>query len=218
MRVAISRFVMLMIALGLLFFLLAWANNYWQALVYIPILIMPAIVITLYLYKYDPELMERRLRRKERQKTQRLIQARLWPFFLLVFIVPVFDSMLNWSHVPTTIVIISDALVLSGYWLMWQAFRVNSWASRIVEVEKGQKVIATGTYSFVRHPMYLGILVMFIFSPLALGSYWALIPASLIVPVLLIRIRDEEKELLENLEGYREYAAKTKYHLIPGIW
>jgi len=138
--------------------------------------------------------------------------------FLLAFILPGFDYRLHWSNVPLTIVAISDVLVLLGYLFIGLVFRTNSYASRIIEVEKNQKVITTGPYAIVRHPMYLGVFVFYTFSPLALGSYWALIPALLIVPVLFIRIRDEEKELLDNLEGYKEYLVKTKYRLIPGIW
>ena len=214
----ITRFTGLFIILGFMFFLPAWTFNYWQAWIYMLILVVPMIFIVRYLYKYDPELLKRRLRMRERQKTQKLIQAALWPFFLLAYIIPGFDYRLHWSNVPLTIIIISEVLVLLSYLFIGQVFRTNSYASRIVEVEKGQKVITTGPYAIVRHPMYFGVFVMYVFSPLALGSYWALIPALLIVPILFIRIRGEEKELLENLEGYKEYVIKTKYRLVPGIW
>ena len=217
-RMVITRFTGLFIILGFMFFLPAWTFNYWQAWIYMLILVVPMIFIVRYLYKYDPELLKRRLRMRERQKTQKLIQAVLWPFFLLVYIIPGFDYRLHWSNVPLTIIIISEVLVLLSYLFIGQVFRTNSYASRIVEVEKGQKVITTGPYAIVRHPMYLGVLFFYIFSPLSLGSYWALIPALLIIPILFIRIRGEEKELLENLEGYEEYVIKTKYRLVPGIW
>jgi len=217
-RMVITRFTGLFIILGFMFFLPAWTFNYWQAWIYMLILVVPMIFIVRYLYKYDPELLKRRLRMRERQKTQKLIQAVLWPFFLLAYIIPGFDYRLHWSNVPLTIIIISEVLVLLSYLFIGQVFRTNSYASRIVEVEKGQKVITTGPYAIVRHPMYFGVFVMYVFSPLALGSYWALIPALLIVPILFIRIRGEEKELLENLEGYKEYVIKTKYRLVPGIW
>jgi protein-S-isoprenylcysteine O-methyltransferase Ste14 len=120
--------------------------------------------------------------------------------------------------VPLTVIIISDVLVLFGYFIVALVFKTNSYASRIIEVEKGQKVITTGPYAIVRHPMYFGVLILYIFSPLALGSYWAVIPALLIIPLLVARIMGEEKELQENLEGYREYTMKTKYRLLPGLW
>ena len=217
-RMVITRFTGLFIILGFMFFLPAWTFNYWQAWIYMLILVVPMIFIVRYLYKYDPELLKRRLRMRERQKTQKLIQAVLWPFFLLAYIIPGFDYRLHWSNVPLTIIIISEVLVLLSYLFIGQVFRTNSYASRIIEVEKGQRVITTGPYAIVRHPMYFGVFVMYVFSPLALGSYWALIPALLIVPILFIRIRGEEKELLENLEGYKEYVIKTKYRLVPGIW
>jgi len=125
---------------------------------------------------------------------------------------------LHWSNVPLTVVIFSDALVLFGYLIIALVFKTNSYASRIIEVEKGQKVITTGPYAIVRHPMYLAVLILYAFSPLALGSFWAMIPIPLLAVLLVVRIKGEEKELLENLAGYKEYVMKTKYRLIPRIW
>ena len=112
----------------------------------------------------------------------------------------------------------ADVLVLLGYCLVFLVFRENRYASRIIEVEKGQSVIASGPYAVIRHPMYLGTLLMYVFSPLALGSYWAVLPGLLIIPVLVARILNEEKVLLQDLQGYQEYVQKTRYRLIPGIW
>ena len=217
-RMAITRFAGLFIILGFMFFLPAWTFKYWQAWVYMLILVVPMFFIIRYLYKNDPELLKRRLRMKERQKTQRLIQIVMGPFFLLAFIIPGFDYRWHWSTVPLIVVIISEVLVLLSYLFIGLVFKTNSYASRIVEVEKGQKVITTGPYAIVRHPMYLGVLIMYVFSPLALGSYWALIPMSLIIPILFARIKEEEKELLQNLAGYKEYLTKTRYRLLPGVW
>jgi protein-S-isoprenylcysteine O-methyltransferase Ste14 len=217
LRMVITRFVGLYIVLGLMFFLPALTFNYWQAWAYMLILSVPMIFIIRYLYKHDPKLLERRMRMQERQKTQKLVQAVGWPLFLMAFIIPGFDYRLHWSNAPITIVIISNVLVLLGYLFVGLVFKTNSYASRIVEVEKGQKVITTGPYAIVRHPMYLGVLIFYVFSPLALGSYWAMIPALLIVPLLAARIMGEEKELLLNLDGYKEYLTKTKYRLVPGI-
>jgi len=217
-RMVITRFTGLFIILGSMFFLPAWTFKYWQAWVYMLILVVPMFFIVRYLYKNDPELLKRRLRMKERQKTQRLIQIVMGPFFLLAFIIPGFDYRWHWSTVPLIVVIISEVLVLLSYLFIGLVFKTNSYASRIVEVEKDQKVITTGPYAIVRHPMYLGVLIMYVFSPLALGSYWALIPMSLIVPILFVRIKEEENELLQNLPGYKEYLAKTRYRLLPGVW
>ena len=217
-RMVITRFAGLFIILGFMFFLPAWTFKYWQAWVYMLILVVPMFFIIRYLYKNDPELLKRRLRMRERQKTQKLIQIVMWPFFLLAFIIPGFDYRWHWSTVPLIVVIISEVLVLLSYLFIGLVFKTNSYASRIVEVEKDQKVITTGPYAIVRHPMYLGVLIMYVFSSLALGSYWALIPMSLIIPILFVRIKVEEKELLQNLPGYKEYLAKTRYRLLPGVW
>lgn len=212
------RFLLLFPVLGLMFFLPAWSLDYWQAWVYIFIVAIPALFVIRYLYKHDPALLERRMRMKERLQGQKIIIGISWLFFLAAFLLPGFDFRFGWSNMPVAAVIVSEVLVLAGYLVVALVFRANSYASRIIEVEKGQKVITTGPYAIVRHPMYLGVLIFYIFSPLALGSYWAVIPAVLIAPIIIARIKGEEKELLENLDGYRDYAAKTRYRLLPGIW
>jgi protein-S-isoprenylcysteine O-methyltransferase Ste14 len=217
-RMVIIRFALIFIVLGTVIFLPAWTFNYWQAWIYLLVLCVPMIFLVRYLYKHDPELLERRMRLREKQKTQKLIVALSWPFFLLAFVIPGFDNRFGWSNVPLAVVIISDLLALLGYLFIALVFKTNSYASRIIEIEKGQRVITTGPYKIIRHPMYLGMLVFYMSSPLALGSYWAVIPALLILPVLVGRIIGEEKELLEKLEGYKEFVEKTKYRLIPGIW
>jgi protein-S-isoprenylcysteine O-methyltransferase Ste14 len=179
---------------------------------------VPAAFVVRYLYKNDLKLLERRMRMRETQKTQKIIQTLSWPFFLSAFILPGLDVRFHWSNVPFPMIIIADVMVLLGYLIIALVFRANSYASRIVEVEKGQKVISTGPYSVVRHPMYSEVIIFYTFSPLALGSYWAMIPALLIVPLLVFRIKGEEKKLLENLEGYKEYVMKTRYRLVLVIW
>ena len=110
------------------------------------------------------------------------------------------------------------ALVLLGYLMITAVFRANSYASRVVEVESGQRVISTGPYAIVRHPMYSSMIVLYLFTPLALGSYWAMIPAALFLLVFVPRILDEEKELTANLAGYADYTRKVRYRLIPFVW
>lgn len=131
---------------------------------------------------------------------------------------PGFDKRFGWSDASVAASITGIILVLMGYLMILYVFITNSYASRVVEVEKEQKVISTGPYAVVRHPMYVGVIFLYGVTPLALGSYWAMIPSLLIIPSLYFRIIDEEKELLDNLAGYREYTLKTKYRLIPGIW
>ncbi len=110
-------------------------------------------------------------------------------------------------------------MVVAGYALVVWVFKENRYASRIIEVERGQTVVTTGPYSIVRHPMYLGAILMYSFTPLALGSYWAIFPAVvLLIPILVARILNEEEVLARDLKGYKEYMARTKYRLIPGVW
>jgi protein-S-isoprenylcysteine O-methyltransferase Ste14 len=141
-----------------------------------------------------------------------------WIFFLATFLIPGFDFRFGWSQMPLWLIILSQALVLAGYSIVAWVFKVNSYASRIVQVETGQKVVTTGPYAIVRHPMYVGVIIFYVFSPPALGSYWAVIPALCIVPFIVARTIGEEKELMANLAGYREYAMKTRYRLLPGVW
>jgi len=217
-RKAIFLVSLIYLILGLAFFLPAGTINYWQGWAYILTISIPMTIFGIYMFRHDPKLLERRLRTKEKRKEQKLIvKLGILPF-LFAFILPGFDKRFGWSAVPLSITIIGIALVLLGYLMTLYVFKTNSYASRVVEVEKEQKVITTGPYALVRHPMYMAIIIFYGASPLALGSYWALIPASLIIPVLVARIRDEEKELLENLGGYREYTQKVKSRLIPGIW
>ena len=162
--------------------------------------------------------LERRTRSEEKEKTQKIIQIVFSFVFLFGCIVPGIDKRYGWSEIPVCIVLIADLIILLGYVLIFFVFRQNSYASRVVEVAESQKVISTGLYSFVRHPMYLGVLIMYIPTPLALGSWWGLIPMAGIPLALVLRILNEEKVLCRDLPGYTEYCKKTKYRMIPLIW
>ena len=154
----------------------------------------------------------------EKVKEQKLIQWLNLPVFILSFIIPGLDRRFGWSEIPLEVIIAADAVVLGGYLLIFVVFRQNSYASRIVEIDKEQKVITTGLYSVVRHPMYLGVLIMYLPTPLALGSYWGLIPMAMLPVALVFRIINEEKVLSENLAGYKDYCLKTRYRLLPYLW
>lgn len=191
---------------------------YWEAWVYMAVLFVPMTLVLLYLFKSDPELLKRRMRIKEKSAKQALIVKVGSVCYMLALLLPGFDRRFGWSHVPVPAVVAADVLVLLGYGLFILVLRVNSYASRIVEVEPGQRVVTTGPYAIVRHPMYLGVLVMFLFTPVALGSWWAVIPALPLVAVLVARIRNEEQLLAKELEGYQEYTQTIRYRLIPGLW
>jgi protein-S-isoprenylcysteine O-methyltransferase Ste14 len=217
-RTALLRYFLLFPILGLSFFLPAWSLKYWEGWLYIFVIAIPVAIFGLYLFKNDPGLLERRMRTKETRKEQKLILKISGLSFPLIFLLPGLDKRLGWSNVPVFVELASFALVLLGYFMVTAVFRANRYASRVVEVEEGQKVISTGPYGVVRHPMYSSLIVLYLFTPLALGSYWAVIPAGLFLLVLVPRIIGEEKELGEKLEGYREYCAKVRFRLIPGIW
>ena len=201
-----------------MFFIPAGTVDYWQAWVYAILMNICMLVVTVYLLRNDPGLLERRMQYRERNPQQKLFVAFSYPIFIAVFLLPGFDQRFGWSNMAPAISIAAAVVVLLAYGFIFLVFRVNSYTARVIKVEAGQKVITTGPYALVRHPMYLGSIIMYIATPLALGSWAALIPALLYIPVLVLRIRDEEETLARELEGYREYMQKTKYHLFPGIW
>lgn len=213
--------IRLAIAIPLMFaitFVPAGTLAYWEGWVYLAILLIPMFFVMAYLLKNAPDLLVRRMKMREREAEQNRIIKFSYVLFLVVFILPGLDHRFGWSDVPVPVVIFADILVLLGYGFVFLVFRENQYAARVVEVEQGQKVIDTGPYVMVRHPMYLGVLVMYISSPLALGSYWAVLPMLLIIPILVARLRNEEVVLVRDLPGYSAYMQQTRYRLIPGIW
>ena len=218
LKVVAGRIIMIIPMLMLFFFLPAGTWNYWQAWVYMGVLISPMFFAMIYLIKKDPELLERRMRLKEKRSEQRLIVKVSLVFFLLAFILPGFDKRFGWSDVPIGLVIASDICILIGYLIIFRVMQINTFASRVIEVANEQKVIDTDLYSIVRHPMYVGAILLYVASPLALGSYWAVLPAIVIIPIIVARIKDEEAALDKDLAGYLEYKQRTKYRLIPFIW
>ena len=215
---AVVRFLGAILVLSAMFFLPAGTLAYWEAWVYLAILFIPMLFVLIYFLKNDRELLARRMKVREKEAEQRLIMKLSYIPFLLAFLVPGFDKRFGWSSVPVGVVVIADILALLGYGIVFRVCRENRYASRIIEVEQGQTVVSSGAYAMVRHPMYFGALVLYILSPLALGSYWAMIPAALIIPVIMARILNEERVLARDLKGYREYMQKTRYRLIPGVW
>jgi len=215
---ALIRLVGGVIAIAAMFFLPAGTFRYWQAWVYMLILLVPLFIFAAYLILRNPALLERRMRTREMEPEQRKIIALSSTVLLAAFIIPGFDRRFGWSSVPTWLVLVSDAVVLlSDIMVVW-VLVTNEYAGRTVEVEQRQRVITTGPYSFVRHPMYLAVLLMYGFSPLALGSFWAMLVVALLPPVLVARIVNEEKVLLRDLDGYADYRKAVRYRLVPGLW
>ncbi len=214
----ISVYCLAAIVVGAALFLPAGTLNYWPAWVYTGVMFIPALFVGIYFYRNNPEFLIRRLQFKEKEKEQSLIIKLASSMFFLAFLVPGLDYRYGWSDVPAIWVISANIIVFCGYLFIFWVFKENSYASRIVEVMEGQKVISTGPYAVVRHPMYLGVMAMYLATPIALGSWWALI-GFLPIPISIVfRLLNEEKVLLEKLPGYKEYCEKVKYHLIPFIW
>jgi protein-S-isoprenylcysteine O-methyltransferase Ste14 len=217
-KIILTRMIPALIFIPLIIFLPAWTFNYWEGWTFIGCLLIPMFIVLTYLIKNDPKLLIRRMKLKEKRSEQKLIVSISYPVFLLAFILPGFDHRLGWSSVPPAVVFLALFCFLAGYFMFFQVLRENTFLSRIVEVADGQKVISTGLYAIVRHPMYLSTVIIYLFSPLALGSYWAMIPALFVIPVLVARILDEEKTLVKELPGYEEYTRKVRYRLFPALW
>jgi len=218
MRRALAVGAASVLALSAMFFLPAGTFAYWQAWVYMAIVLIPMTFVGRYMLRHSPRLLERRLQARERERTQKGVLSFGILFLLGAFLVPGFDRRWGWSVMPWWVVVAADLLVLLGYGMIFRVFRENQYTSRTVQVEQGQQVITTGPYSVVRHPMYVGVVVFYLASPIALGSWWAFLPAAVIIPILILRIINEEEVLERDLPGYREYKLKTKYRLVPGIW
>jgi protein-S-isoprenylcysteine O-methyltransferase Ste14 len=211
--------VIFFIVFAALIFLPAGTLNFWQGWVFFALFCGSTLFITLYFLVKDPALIGRRIKTGEPRKKQKVYQSIAgFIFFVGLLVIPGADCRFSWSSVPDAIVILSNIFVLSGFVMVFLVFKTNSYTSATIEVSKGQKVISTGVYSIVRNPMYFGAVLILVFMPLALDSLWALLPSLLICVFVVLRLLDEEKVLLKDLEGYREYCEKIRYRLIPYIW
>jgi len=220
-RKATGGFLFLAVMLWLAIFLPVWSINYWQGWLYFSVFILSCLLITLYFIKKDLGLIQRRLKAgptAETEKSQKIIQALSSIFFLGIFIVSGFDYRYVWSCVPGILSIIADICAGIGFLIVFFVFKENSYTSSIIEVGDEQKVISTGPYGKIRHPMYSGAFLMLLFTPFALGSIWGLIPVTGIIITIILRLLDEEKYLIKNLPGYEEYTKKVRFKLIPGVW
>ena len=209
------------VMLGLFLFVPAGTLYFWQAWVYSIVFFVSSATITFYIWKNDPALLERRSEIgvvEEKEKKQKIIQGFAYIGFILILVIPALDHRFGWSNVPFFIVILGNILVIAGLYLYFLVLKENTFASATIEITKDQKVISTGPYSLVRHPLYLGALIMLFGTPIARGSWWGLIVVVLYVFALVTRIRDEEKFLSKNLQGYDEYRQKVRYRLIPLLW
>jgi len=213
--------VQLVVLLAILLFLPGWSFNYWQAWIFLGVFSISVFFITLFFLREDPSLIQSRLKVgpvAEQQKSQKIIQALASIFFILPFITASIDHRLGWSRVPVLLVFLGDVLVALGLYIVFLVFRENTFTSATIEVKDEQKVISTGPYAVIRHPMYSGAFIMLLGIPLALGSWWAFILVFLLFAAIVWRLLEEEKFLSKNLPGYTSYRQKVRYRLIPFFW
>ena len=218
---AILGFGNLILLLAIALFVPAWTFRFWQGWLYLFVFASSSAAITIYLWKRDRALLSRRASggpAAEKSRFQQIIQLFASLAFLAILVVPSLDRRLSWSHVSLSLVLAGDLLVVLGFYIVFRVFRVNTFTAATIEVAEQQRVISTGPYSFVRHPMYSGALIMLLGTPLALASWWGFIPLIFLAAVIAVRLLDEEKFLLANLSGYAQYAARVKYRLMPFVW
>jgi len=218
---ASAGLLQLLIVMAAMIFLPAWTLHYWQAWIFLALFAVSVLAITVYLMKNDPKLLERRTNAgpgAEQETSQKIIQSLAALAFIAMFIVSALDHRFAWSSVPPFVVALGDILVVLGLYFVFLVFKENTFASGTIEVGAEQRVIATGPYAIVRHPMYIGALVMLVGVPLALGSLWGLLALVPMTLVLVFRLLDEEKFLAKNLAGYSDYQNKVRHRLLPLIW
>jgi protein-S-isoprenylcysteine O-methyltransferase Ste14 len=207
--------------MGLLLFVPAGTAKYWQAWVYLAIFAAASALITADLARRDPALLERRMRggpTAEQQPTQRLIMLCTSIGFVALLVVPSLDHRFGWSAMPLEAVGLGDVLVVVGFYLISLVYRENTFTSATIEIADHQEVVSTGPYAVVRHPMYASGSLYLIGTPLALGSWWGLVPLAALLPFLVWRLIDEERFLATSLPGYSDYQAQVRHRLVPFVW
>ena len=219
----IARFISGLIFIGAILFGTAGTLNWPEAWVYIVIQFGWSAALTVYLWSHDPELLKDRLKftKKSAKGWDKILTFASIPFYIPYLVIPGFDAVrYQWSHVPDWLKVICFILITASFVWISLIMKENTFLSRFVEIQedRGHKVITTGPYKFVRHPMYIGAIILMICLPIALGSLYALIPLAFCVIFVIIRTVLEDKTLHKELDGYVEYAQRTKYRLLPGIW
>jgi protein-S-isoprenylcysteine O-methyltransferase Ste14 len=220
-RKAFRGLAILFLVTAALLFGAAGTLDYWQAWLYLVVYFAASIAITLDLVQRDPALLARRMSGgpfAEKEPAQRIIMLLTSLGFIALAIVPALDRRFGWSHVPVPAVLAGEAIMLLGWFGIFLVFRENSFASATIESAADQRVISTGPYAVVRHPMYAAALLMLLGISPALGSWWGLPVMIAIVPALVWRLTDEERFLVQNLPGYPEYRETVRYRLLPWVW
>ena len=215
---ALTKFLCGIVLVGALLFLPAGSFAFTGGWIFIALLFIPMLFLGAVLLIKSPELLQKRLGAKEKENTQKGVVALSGLLFLAGFIVAGLDYRFAWSRVPTWLVIVASVILLISYALYAEVMRENAYLSRTIEVQEGQKVISTGLYGIVRHPMYAVTIWLFLSIPLVLGSFWSLLCFAPYPIIMAVRILNEERVLTNGLDGYADYKKKVKYRLIPFVW
>lgn len=221
MKLLLSAFIKFIVGLGLvicLIFFPAGSIYYMNGWLFIGLLFIPMLLLGIVLFIKSPELLEKRLNSKEKENTQKGVVTVSGLLFLVGFVVAGLDYRFSFSRVPVWVVAIASVLLLVSYAFYIEVMRENAYLSRTIEVQNGQKVIDTGLYGIVRHPMYAVTIWLFLAIPVLLGSWWSALCFLPYIPIIIVRILNEEKVLSDGLDGYIEYKKRVKYRIIPYVW
>ncbi|MBP5189682.1 MAG: isoprenylcysteine carboxylmethyltransferase family protein [Bacteroidales bacterium] len=217
-REAISKYLIGIVLFGIVIFFPAGSFQYWQGWLLMGILFVPMLIAGVILMIKNPALLRKRLNAKEQEKEQKTVVALSGLIFVVAFVVAGFNWHFQWLILPNWIVWLAAALFMASYLLYAEVLRENTYLSRTIEVQEHQKIIDTGLYAIVRHPMYMATTILFLMMPLVLGSLISFFIMLLYLPLIAKRIRNEEAVLEEGLKGYREYKQRVKYKILPYIW
>ena len=215
---ALTKYLIGLLLVGTLLFLPAGGFGYINGWLFIALLFVPMLFLGIVMLKKSPELLKKRLNAKETEKSQKYVVASSGLLFVIGFVIAGLDYRFGWSKMPTWVVIFASVILLVSYALYAEVMRENAYLSRTIEVQENQKVVDSGLYGIVRHPMYAVTIWLFLAIPVVLGSWWSLVCFLPYVAVIVIRIINEEKLLESELEGYAEYKNKVKYRLILFVW
>jgi protein-S-isoprenylcysteine O-methyltransferase Ste14 len=207
--------------MGALIFIPAGTFDFWQAWLFLTCYFTASFAVSLWLARNDPALLERRMRGgplAEGERSQKIIVTIISLGFVALLVMPGLDRRFGWSHMPARVAIVGDLLLLAGWAGILLVFRTNTFAAATIQVASGQTVISAGPYALVRHPMYAAALLMLLGIPIALGSWWSAFLLFALLFALAWRLVDEERVLVRDLSGYREYRLKVRWRLIPGLW
>ncbi len=218
MVAASIKFLMGLVLVGLLLFLPAGTMLYPGGWLVIMVLFVPMLIVGLVMYFHSPELLEKRLNAKEKQAEQKSVVALSGIMFVAAFVVAGLDFRYSWTVMPYWVVGVAVVVFLLAYIMYAEVLRENEYLSRTIEVQEGQKVIDTGLYGIVRHPMYSATVLMFLSIPVILGSLPSFVIMLAYIPIIIKRINNEEKLLMNELVGYKEYCNKVRYRLLPFVW